>query len=87
MAPEIIAGSGHSKAADWWSLGVLVFEMLSGSAPFRAKNRSMLQKKILSEKVKMPPFLSTASHRLLTALLQRDEVCPAGSERLLLGGH
>ena len=47
----------------------------------------MLQKKILSEKVKMPPFLSTASHRLLTALLQRDEVCPAGSERLLLGGH
>ena len=81
MAPEIIAGSGHSKAADWWSLGVLVFEMLTGSAPFRAKNRSMLQKKILSEKVKMPPFLSTASHRLLTALLQRDEVCPARSDR------
>ena len=78
MAPEIIAGSGHSKAADWWSLGVLVFEMLTGSAPFRAKNRSMLQKKILSEKVKMPPFLSTSAHRLLTAFLQRDEVRHAG---------
>ena len=97
MAPEIIAGRGHSKVrlgtllsrkcggglspaaslasqtADWWSVGVLLFEMLTGNAPFRAKNRGVLQKKILTEKIKYPTFLTSAAHKLLTALLQRDE--------------
>lgn len=30
MAPEILLGKGHNKDADWWSVGVLLFEMLSG---------------------------------------------------------
>lgn len=72
-APEIVTGRGHSKAADWWSLGVLTFEMLTGSAPFRAKNRSLLQKKILSEKPVLPKFLSHPANRLLNSLLCRDE--------------
>jgi hypothetical protein len=49
--------------------------MLSGNAPFRAKNRGVLQKKILTEKIKYPTFLTSAAHKFLTALLQRDEVC------------
>lgn len=62
------------QSADWWSVGVLLFEMLSGNAPFRAKNRGVLQKKILTEKIKYPTFLTSAAHKFLTALLQRDEV-------------
>ena len=73
MAPEIIASRGHTKAADWWSVGVLLFEMLTGAPPFRAKNRALLQKKILSEKIKFPAFLTQHAHKLLTLLLQRDE--------------
>ena len=53
---------------------MLLFEMLTGSAPFRAKNRAVLQKKIMSEKIKYPSFLTSAAHKLLTGLLQRDEV-------------
>lgn len=30
MAPEILQGNGHDKAADWWSIGILLFEMLTG---------------------------------------------------------
>jgi tRNA A-37 threonylcarbamoyl transferase component Bud32 len=54
MAPEIIAGKGHGKAVDWWSVGILLYEMLCGMPPFRSKSRPSLQKLILSAKVKFP---------------------------------
>jgi cGMP-dependent protein kinase len=38
MAPEVILGTGHGKAVDWWMLGVLLFELLAGRAPFEAEN-------------------------------------------------
>jgi len=34
LAPEIILNKGHDTRADWWALGVLIYEMLMGSAPF-----------------------------------------------------
>ena len=30
MSPEIVQGRDHDKAADWWSVGILLFEMLTG---------------------------------------------------------
>lgn len=54
MSPEVIAGSGHGKVVDWWSVGILLYEMLCGVPPFRAKSRSALQKQITSSKIKLP---------------------------------
>lgn len=72
MAPEIISAKGHGKAVDWWSVGVLLFEMLCGVPPFRAKGRNQLQKLITAAKFKLPPYLSTEAHSLVKGLLQKD---------------
>ena len=38
MAPEALDGEGYDKAADWWALGIIIFEMLYGKPPFYHKN-------------------------------------------------
>ena len=56
MAPEILTRSGHGKAVDWWSLGALMYDMLTGSPPFTAENRKKTIEKIL--KVRIPSYLA-----------------------------
>ncbi|KAF5199384.1 Serine/threonine-protein kinase AtPK2/AtPK19 [Thalictrum thalictroides] len=87
MAPEIVLGRGHDKAADWWSVGVLLFEMLTGKPPFIGGNREKIQKKIIKDKIKLPAFLSSEAHSLLKALLQKEAYKrlgsgPSGSEEI-----
>lgn len=72
MAPEIISGKGHGKAVDWWSVGILLYEMLCGVPPFRAKGRQALQKLIVSGKYKLPPYLSAEAALFLKGLLQKE---------------
>ena len=72
MAPEIIQGRGHGKAVDWWSTGILLYEMLCGMPPFRAKSKNALQKLIVSGKLKLPTYLSSEAQSLLKGLLTKD---------------
>ncbi|KAH7844745.1 hypothetical protein Vadar_031245 [Vaccinium darrowii] len=72
MSPEIVLGKGHDKAADWWSVGILLFEMLTGKPPFIGGNRQKIQQKIVKDKMKLPAFLSSDAHSLLKGLLQKD---------------
>ncbi|WVZ13224.1 hypothetical protein V8G54_017754 [Vigna mungo] len=81
MAPEILLAKGHNKDADWWSVGILLYEMLTGKAPFTHTNRKKLQEKIIKEKVKLPPFLTSEAHSLLKGLLQKDPTTRLGHGR------
>ncbi|KAJ6403442.1 hypothetical protein OIU84_015362 [Salix udensis] len=72
MAPEIVQGRGHDKAADWWSVGILLYEMLTGKPPFIGGNRDKIQQKIVKDKIKLPSFLSSEAHSLLKGLLIKD---------------
>ncbi|XVF37387.1 hypothetical protein REPUB_Repub20aG0003700 [Reevesia pubescens] len=87
MAPEIITGKGHNKAADWWSVGILLYEMLTGKPPFIGGNREKIQQKIVKERIKLPNFLSGEAHSLLKGLLHKDASKrlgsgPSGSEEI-----
>lgn len=81
MAPEMIARKGYGRAADYWSLGCIAYEMLSGLPPFNSKNGGKdLFRKIMSEKVKMPVG-SSGAHKLLKGLLNRNVQSRLGTSR------
>jgi serine/threonine protein kinase len=72
LAPEVLFRSGHGKAADWWTLGALLFEMLTGLPPFYASKREDLFSKIKFAAPPLPSTLSMEAADLIRSLLVKD---------------
>ncbi|MCJ1361074.1 serine/threonine protein kinase psk1 [Acarospora aff. strigata] len=72
MAPEVIQGLTYGTAVDWWSLGALGYDLLTGAPPFAANNHAKIQEKILRQKLVLPYFLGPDAKDLLTRLLRKD---------------
>ncbi|KAI9790916.1 MAG: serine/threonine protein kinase, AGC [Peltula sp. TS41687] len=84
IAPEVIKGNGHTSAVDWWTLGVLIYEMLYGTTPFKGKNRNATFANILKDDVPFPehagaPQISNLCKSLIRKLLIKDEGRRLGS--------
>ncbi|OJJ46692.1 hypothetical protein ASPZODRAFT_16440 [Penicilliopsis zonata CBS 506.65] len=74
LAPELLLGNGYTKTVDWWTLGVLLYEMLTGLPPFYDENTNEMYRKILQEPLTFPgsDIVPPAARDLLTRLLDRD---------------
>ncbi|XP_015115249.1 FK506-binding protein 5 [Diachasma alloeum] len=72
MAPEIIKGLKYNQAVDWWSFGVLLYEMLTGQSPFSGCDEDELFWSICNERPFIPRYLSQEAMDVLVALLEKD---------------
>lgn len=72
LAPEIILSKGYGMSADWWSFGVLLFEMSAGHPPFYAADPMRIYEKIVSGKYRCPSHFSVELKDLIGHTLQVD---------------
>jgi serine/threonine protein kinase len=72
MAPEIVLMKGHDYQADWWSLGVLIYEMLTGLPPFYSSDAKAGYQKLLTQPIEFPDHVSRDARKLITGLLATD---------------
>lgn len=79
IAPEIIMSKGYSYSVDWWALGILIFEMLTGFSPFYCTETVKLYEKILQGHVKYPDGVPPQCKQLIKRLLEVDAAKRYGS--------
>uniref|UniRef100_A0A8D0CIP5 Ribosomal protein S6 kinase n=1 Tax=Scleropages formosus TaxID=113540 RepID=A0A8D0CIP5_SCLFO len=85
MAPEIVAGdnAGHDKAVDWWSLGVLMYELLTGGSPFAVdgdgNSHSDISRRILKSQPPFPKDIGPLARDIIQRLLVKDPSKRLGS--------
>ncbi|GAA5810702.1 AGC protein kinase Gad8 [Mucor flavus] len=72
LAPELLLGQGYTKTVDWWTLGVLLYEMMTGLPPFYDENTNEMYRKILQDELRFPDDMSADARSLLRGLLTRD---------------
>lgn len=81
LAPEIIQCQGHGKSVDWWTLGILIYEMLCGDTPYRDEHPFGIYQKILTGSVYFPPDMENKAKNIIKKLLKHDRTKRLGCDR------
>jgi serine/threonine protein kinase len=82
LAPEVISAEGHDMQCDWWALGVLIFEMLTGMTPYQADSPSELFQQILTVEVRFESGFPRDARALIEMLLEKDPKKRATKEQI-----
>nr|KAF7430119.1 hypothetical protein H0235_006517 [Vespula pensylvanica] len=74
LAPEVIQSLGYNRAADYWSLGIVIYELLLGWTPFQGINEVEVGNNIIGgiEAIEMPKILSNSAKDIIQRLLKAD---------------
>merc|ERR1711972_418613 len=72
MGPEVLLNKGHSKPFDWWTLGILIYEMLCGQAPFVDEDPLCIYHKILAGKMYFPRYMDPDAKHLIKKLCTQN---------------
>ena len=72
IAPEVLLNKGHGKGVDWWTLGILLYEMMAGQPPFIDDDPMGIYQQILAGKVAFPRHLDRQAKSLIKKLLVAD---------------
>lgn len=80
FAPEVVRGQGYGKAVDWWTLGCIIFEMVTGLPPFYKDNRQDLFEGIKLENPKLPRNVTPECRQVISSLLTKDPAKRLGSQ-------
>ncbi|KAK8576643.1 hypothetical protein V6N13_032562 [Hibiscus sabdariffa] len=82
LAPEILLGMGHGATADWWSVGIILFELLVGLPPFNAETPQLIFDNIMNRNIpwpKIPEEISFEAYDLIDKLLTENPVQRLGA--------
>ncbi|CAF4943002.1 unnamed protein product [Pieris macdunnoughi] len=79
IAPEIILSKGYTFSVDWWSLGILIYEMIAGYPPFYSSDTMKMYEKILGGSFKSPECMTPTCKSLVKSLLDVDPMKRYGS--------
>lgn len=82
LAPEIIKGDGHGSAVDWWTFGILLYELLYGKTPFKGAGNEETITNVVFQNLKFPdtPMVSFQARDLIGGLLVKDPENRLGTE-------
>jgi serum/glucocorticoid-regulated kinase 2 len=82
LSPEVILGKGHNRPADWWSLGILIYEMMFGLPPFYTANMQQMYRKIIREEVSFKPGINISANAkdIILKLLNKSPENRLGSQ-------
>ncbi len=68
-APEILSNATYDRTVDYWSLGIMTYDMLTGSPPFTGHNRKKIMESILKKKPVFPRFMTSFAREFCTKVI------------------
>lgn len=83
MPPEVAHQDSHTIAADMWSLGILLYEMLHGHAPFKASSLDEIRAKIKNQQIRIIANFQKETKDLIKLLLRQDSKMRLTSRQVL----